>query len=754
MSIDLEDRTARPATSEAGNGSGPGGYGAPSDASGADTTPPAEDEPRDSAVRGAAAAICTAVGAGVLAGGNFTDAEARVMAIGAALLGGLLAYGASRVRTSWLSNAVIVVGLFGVGLLAAGVVTGGDGLGDLRGLVAKAITQAHLVRPPIALTGGFAALLGWIMGAVGLVAVWTAVALRRPSVGLLLPLPVAVVAAINVSQTEQLADGAILLVLIVVGLAIASGGRELSGGREGLPLAFELRRGAKALPVLALGTAAIVGLAQTGVLFPRPVVAPQYQAQRPRTQPLSAVQDKVLFEVQSAIDGPWVVGALDVYDGQDWLLPPFADQDLVPIPASGVVDKNLQYGLQALFTIRGQTGAVLPALPNTIGILAKGPQLDYDARSGNIRLVEGEIGDGFTYRVAAAGVPSVNDLVKVTSWPAAYRPFLEIPAMPAAVRALLDKAPTTSRWAQWEYVRTWVLDNINAAGAGTPVSIPPSRVAQILTAKQASPFEIVATETMLARWAGIPARIGYGFEGGTRVGNHLEIHPKDGSVFPEVFFPAHGWIPVLGQPKHAQASVNSNPSLQQLHQGVLPSTNIAVPLFLPAVVPPQSDTTGPILTTVLLVLAALAVAGLAWLLYPVMAKALARSRQRATARAEGPRARVAQAYSEWRDLLTDYGYLHPSDTPIMLLDRFPADEDHAELAWLVTRALWGDLQDGLDVAVATDAEELSATLRRRLAQAHPITVRGVAGLSRLSLRHPHAVDDEPELVRRELPHAV
>jgi hypothetical protein len=90
----------------------------------------------------------------------------------------------------------------------------------------------------------------------------------------------------------------------------------------------------------------------------------------------------------------------------------------------------------------------------------------------------------------------------------------------------------------------------------------------------------------------------------------------------------------------------------------------------------------------------------------------------------------------------------------MLLSRFPDDEDHAELAWLVTRALWGDLQDSLDESVATDAEELSATLRRRLAQAHPITVRAVAALSRLSLRHPHAVEYEPQPVRREVPRAV
>jgi len=33
-------------------------------------------------------------------------------------------------------------------------------------------------------------------------------------------------------------------------------------------------------------------------------------------------------------------------------------------------------------------------------------------------------------------------------------------------------------------------------------------------------------------------------------------------------------------------------------------------------------------------------------------------------------------------MLTDYGYHHSSDTPLMLLKRFPRDEEHSQLAWL------------------------------------------------------------------------
>jgi hypothetical protein len=74
----------------------------------------------------------------------------------------------------------------------------------------------------------------------------------------------------------------------------------------------------------------------------------------------------------------------------------------------------------------------------------------------------------------------------------------------------------------------------------------------------------------------------------------------------------------------------------------------------------------------------------------------------------------------------------------MFLKQVVADDEHAELAWLATRALWGDLRGNVSADDALAAEELSRSLRRRLSQAHPATMRFVAALSRLSVRHPYA----------------
>ena len=141
---------------------------------------------------------------------------------------------------------------------------------------------------------------------------------------------------------------------------------------------------------------------------------------------------------------------------------------------------------------------------------------------------------------------------------------------------------------------------------------------------------------------------------------------------------------------------------------------------------------------------ALLLAALAWLLWPIPAKARRRARRRHQAVAAGPRARIALAYSEWRDLAADFGADHPGDTPLLFIARTTPDEEHRQLAWLATRALWGDLADTVTAELADQAELLSRALRRRLSRGQPATLRLVAVLSRRSLRAPFQAPDAAE----------
>src|SRR5581483_10499757 len=212
---------------------------------------------------------------------------------------------------------------------------------------------------------GFAALVGWLMAGVGFGATWVGVEMDRPMASVLVPIPVAAITAISIQGDAQLASGITLLASFVIALGLLSTDRGVSG-TSGYSLQYELRRATRALPMIVLAIVALVFLSRAGILFPKPIINPTLQAQKPKTQPLSQVKDKVLFDVKSDVSGPWVMGALDVYDGSDWRLPPFDQAKLVNVPRSGVVDPKFSPGIKATISVQGLTGAVLPTLPNTV----------------------------------------------------------------------------------------------------------------------------------------------------------------------------------------------------------------------------------------------------------------------------------------------------------------------------------------------------------------------------------------------------
>jgi hypothetical protein len=702
-----------------------------------------EEEPDRSPVRLAVAMAFPAIAAAVMAGGVFIGFEARVYAAVAAILGVALAVGAARFRSPVAANAVIVGGLFGIGLLMV-VPSGLGNVASVGRLASQASASGDVLRPPVELTAGWQAILGWLLGIVGFAAAWVAIVVKKPSIGLLLPLPVAAIAGISVPDSDQVASGLVVLVLFAVGLGMLSGS-QMGSGEDQLPAGYEIRRALRALPLLAVVTGGLFLLAQTDFLFPKPAINPAEQPQKPKTVPLSQVEDRVLFTVDSALSGPWRVGSLDVYDGKDWRLPAFSESRLADVPRDGVVNHDLSPGVRATFTIAGLGGTVLPGLPNTVGVVAEGPKLAYDNRSGALRVAQGQVQAGLKYTVAAAALPNVEDLRNITEPnPPDMARFTEVPAPPPAVADLLERAPKSSKWDEFDFQRTYVLSNVTATGTGSPKSIPPERVQDMLAgSKEGTPYEIVAAQALLARWAGIPSRIGYGFDGGEAAENHLEVRPKNGASFPEVWFPKYGWLPVIGTPTKAKPTVGSDPATQRQDPNVLPSDDIQIGLFVPVLVPPKSPLPEQIRRTVLIAVPLALLLFLLYVTWPGVRKAWVRGRRRTAARAAGPRARIALAYAEWRDLGTAYGYRHDTDTPLMYLDRFVEDPEHTELAWLVTRSLWGDLQGSLTPELATMAEELSRALRRRLAQAHPAPVRAIGVVSRLSLRHSYA----PELTQ-------
>src|SRR2546423_2198833 len=246
-----------------------------------------------------------------MAGGVFIGFEARIYAAVAAILGVALAVGAARFRSPLVANAVIVGGLFGIGLLMV-VPAGLGNVASVGRLASQAPASGAVLGPPVQLTAGWQAILGWLLGIVGFAAAWVAIVVKKPSLGLLLPLPVAAIAGISVPDSDQVASGLVVLVLFAVGLGMLSG-TQMGPGDDNLPAGYEIRRALRALPLLAVVTGGLFLLAQTDFLFPKPAINPAEQPQKPKTVPLSQVEDRVLFSVDSALSGPWRGGSLHGY---------------------------------------------------------------------------------------------------------------------------------------------------------------------------------------------------------------------------------------------------------------------------------------------------------------------------------------------------------------------------------------------------------------------------------------------------------
>jgi hypothetical protein len=680
----------------------------------------------------------------VMTGGVFSGVSPRIYGAVAGLLGIGLAALASRQKRLSVTLVTVAFGIFFIGVLML-VPTGVGNIGKITSLVKEANTQGDLTRPPVPFIAGWHAILGWLMAVVGFAAAWIAIAFKKPALALVIPVPFAALGGISVPKDQQVTSGIVVLVLFVIGLVLLSSNSGLEGD-ERPTLSYELRNAFRSFLVILPVTALLIGASQLDFLFPKPAVNPAEEPQKPKTTPLSKVVDRPLFRVTSDLTGPWRMGSLDEYKSEDgnWRLAPVSDADVRNVPKSGVIDPSLPSKITAKFQIQGLTGAVLPGLSNPTGISAKGIVPAFDYRSNNIRLASGTLSSGDQYTVFAAPLPSIADLQGAAGTvPANISRFAEgVGAPPPNVADLLAQAQALpTQWDRFDFLRNSLLDNVVATGLGVPVEIKPARVDEILTKLEGSPFEIVATQAMLARWIGIPSRIAFGFDGGEKVGQGTrEVRPKNGITYVEVYFPGIKWIPVVGTPRKAKPSVSSDPGTQQSNPNILPSENVNIQVFLPLITPPASVFGKQLLQFVLIVVPIILLVLAIYSTYPGLRKARIRSRRRAAALEIGPRARIAFAYADFRDTATDFGFSYPTDTPLMYLERFIDDDEHTELAWLVTRVLWGDLQDDASLELAVAAEELSRSLKRRIGSAQPATVRFVAAVSRLSLRNPFAPD--------------
>jgi len=703
-------------------------------------------------LRPAAASALVSVGAGFEIGGIFGSWFARSLGVAAALAGAAVAVAAQRSRR----RDALLLAFPGVAVLVAlvSLVGAPGGPPAVLTLVRAALRSGSLLTPPVPFDPGWRVVVILTMAMLGFAGAWLATALAKPRLGLALCLPVIGLTAITQPDNAKLLAGAVPIVLIIAALALLFGG-DVRSARD-LGRAFELKRTVRALalglPLLGL----LIGMNFAGFLFPHPVYNPVSSAQKPRL--VSAASNDVLFEVQTktTFTGPWRTGVLDVYKRGTWLLPPQDNSRLVDISGG----KHLPE-----FPRRQPTGDVtlvlhdlgntpiLPSLAGTESVTTTLHGLFVDPRTDVLRITSGRLPAGLSYTLHVPPYASTADLeaAQPSSGPA-FADQLAAPAPPPAVVDLLAKAPTTSAFARMQFVERALLDGVTAKGAGVPVAVTPGRVQDMLAgSKSGSPFEIVAAQALIARWAGVPSRVGFGYDGVNQEQTGVvSVRPQNAADWLEVSYEGYGWLPLIAKPKQAQQDLTNTPKRPQ---PILANDEIAVQVFVPYEVVTAKQLYQvvrywiAVLSPILLLLVA------CYLGWPMVARARRRAKRRRWAAERGPAYQIAVEYCELRDLTTDLNLGDLIATPLEFLFQVASDKEHANLAWLTVRALYGDLMDTVGPDDVAAAEEMSRSVQRRLLKAQPLQTQYLARVSRASLRTPYE-PAMPNVRLLRLPHPM
>ena len=421
------------------------------------------------------------------------------------------------------------------------------------------------------------------------------------------------------------------------------------------------------------------------------------------------------------------------------MLPPVDNRRLVRLDLPAALPEapvTLGEAVRLTVTVEQAEGHLLPT-PAGARRVAGDVKADYDPRTQSLALTGRPVFTGLRYEVIANPAPTGEQLSAVElEVPASLEEFLTAPPVPPAVEQLVAEAPEGA-YPRLQALRAALYDDFVAAGQGKPVDVSAERVVELLEGDTGSPYELTASEALLARWAGVPARMGFGYAKPGLDGDvDVELRPADAATYLEVWMGEHGWVPIVGTPPRAQQSLtnnqrNNDPSIQS-------SPELGINVFLPV----RNDDRLPIYEYARYYLArALAIAavvGAVVLLYPLALKRLRRRRRAAWAAAHGAAGRVAVAYCDLRDQMIDLALPGRWSTPLELVELVAEDEEHAELAWLVTRGLWGDLRARLGAEDAESAEALAASVRARLTKAQPETARLLAHVSRASLKAPYS----------------
>ncbi len=679
-----------------------------------------------------ASGALSAAAAAWMIGGMFRGPEARLVGLVGVVIGAGLMFAATRFRSTILQYLVLPVsGLVGAVLIGSAA---GAGTSSVPALVRDAISSSQVLQPPIDPAPGWRLILVVVLALVAAAACALGLSTARPRVAVVVPVPLVLVAALVQPGETAIVTGAVSVAFLLMAMSTSFAA---DGVGDSFDRGFEARRIARSVVGGVVLIGLLVAASQVSFLFPEDTSSRIIPPRRPPITPPSP--DVPLYTAEGVLEGPLRLGVIDHYDldEQAWMLPPVDNGRLerfdlpFEVPDGPAVD-----GDPSVLTVAVQQaeGRLLPT-PSTAARISGDATVDYDPRTQSVSLVGRSVFTGLTYEVTSAPAPDGVQLTAADpAVPDEMEPFRAAPPAPSAITELLVDAPE-SPYARLQLLRGKLYENFIAAGQGVPTDVGPDRVVELMGGAQGNPYELTAAEALLARWVGIPSRIGFGYYDRTLAdGGEAEFHPSDAATYLEIWFADHGWVSIVGTPPQAQQSLSNNQ--RDSDPNIQSAPELGISVFLPVVAPNDLPIYVYFRYYAVRVLPPIALLGAVAVLYPLWFKRRRRRRRAAWGVLHGPAGRIAVAYADLRDRMNDLALPGRGMTPLELVELVDEDEEHAELAWLVTRALWGDLRAALTEEDATAAEALAASVTDRITKAQPETARLLAAVSRASLTEP------------------
>jgi transglutaminase-like putative cysteine protease len=342
---------------------------------------------------------------------------------------------------------------------------------------------------------------------------WVSSASSRPQVGWRLPITRAT------STGRWLALGASLLALTVPSLLPGYGQQPLLDFKEG--------------PGSDIGVAL------------NPFVSLRTRLRNP--------QDVPVFRVKTTQNTRWRLIVYDRFDGTQFTSSGPPQRSLTPFEGTtaGELNPDLPTGqVTQEFQIQKLSSFWLPTATAPVQVDAGGRRV-LESPTLHSLTVRQRVRDGFRYSVVSR-VPIVKAEDLIGSDGGEYRraelqPYLDTSNLDGEVRNLADTVtkgkdtPFAKALAIQDYLRNPELFRYNLnvpslAEGGNQLR------RFLLDVREGYCEQFAIAMAMMARQAGIPARVAVGFTPGTQKGDWLEVTTHDTHAWPELWFPRAGWV--------------------------------------------------------------------------------------------------------------------------------------------------------------------------------------------------------------------